>query len=56
MTETTEVADVNKQARVVEEVTLSKNVTHEDKTVRETARDTQVDVEDLAKDNNNKNY
>ncbi len=56
MTETTEVADVNKQARVVEEVKLSKNVTHEDKTVKETARDTQVDVEDLTKGNKRNNY
>lgn len=55
MTETAEVVDVNKQARVVEEVKLSKNVTHEDKTVRETARDTQVDVDDLKEDNKN-NY
>jgi stress response protein YsnF len=51
MTETSEVADVRKEARVVEEVKLSKNVTHEDKTVKETARDTQVDVEDITKKN-----
>lgn len=51
MTETSEVADIRKEARVVEEVKLSKNVTHEDKTVKETARDTQVDVEDITTKN-----
>jgi len=47
MRESAEVADVTKQARVVEEVKLSKDVDERVETVRETARDTQVDVENL---------
>ena len=42
---------LKKEARVVETVKLSKDVNERKKTVRETARDTQVDVENLDKDN-----
>ncbi|MEO7802050.1 MAG: YsnF/AvaK domain-containing protein [Ginsengibacter sp.] len=47
MTERAEVADVTKQARVVEEIKLSKEVNEREETIRETARDTKVDVEDI---------
>jgi len=50
MTERAEVADVSKEARVVEEVRLSKEVNERKETVRETARDTQVDVENIDSD------
>ena len=50
MTERAEVADVSKEARVVEEVRLSKEVNERKETIRETARDTQVDVENIDRD------
>ena len=50
MTERAEVADVSKEARVVEEVRLSKEVNERKETIRETARDTQVDVENIDSD------
>ena len=54
MTERAEVADVTKQARVVEEVKLSKEVNQRTETVRDTARDTEVEVEKLDKDDLNR--
>jgi len=42
-----EVPVVNKEARVVEEVNLNKEVEHRDETVKETVRKTEVDVENL---------
>lgn len=47
MTETSEVPIVNKEARVVEEVRLNKEVTERDEVVRDTVRKTDVDVENL---------
>jgi stress response protein YsnF len=47
MTEHAEVPVVNKEARVVEEVNLNKEVEERDETVKETVRKTQVDVENL---------
>ncbi|MEO6550685.1 MAG: YsnF/AvaK domain-containing protein [Ferruginibacter sp.] len=55
MTERTEVPVVNKQARVVEEITVRKDVTERDETIHETLRNTEVDVEDLDKDDLNSN-
>lgn len=49
MTEYAEVADVTKQARVVEEVKLNKEVNERTETINETARDTEVDVENVSK-------
>lgn len=49
MTEQSEVPVVNKQARVVEEVSLGKEVEEKDETVRGTVRSTEVDVENLDK-------
>ena len=45
LTERAEVPVVGKQARVVEEVEIGKNVTEHDETVRDTVRSTDVDVE-----------
>lgn len=47
LTERAEVPVVNKQARVVEEVKISKDVTERNETVRDTVRNTEVDVERL---------
>ena len=45
ITERAEVPVVGKQARVVEEVEIGKNVTEHDETIRDTVRSTDVDVE-----------
>ncbi|WP_147205799.1 YsnF/AvaK domain-containing protein, partial [Segetibacter aerophilus] len=50
MVERTEVPVVNKQARVVEEVSLNKEVSERNETVSDTVRKTEVDVTDLDKD------
>lgn len=50
LTERAEVAVVDKQARVVEEVVVGKDVTEHQETVRDTVRRTDVDVEKI--DNN----
>ena len=47
MTEHAEVPVVNKEARVVEEVNLNKEVEERDETVKETVRKTKVDVENI---------
>ncbi|MBC3539008.1 YsnF/AvaK domain-containing protein [Rufibacter sediminis] len=47
MAERAEVPVVNKEARVVEEVSLGKEVEERDEVVRETLRSTEVDVENL---------
>ena len=47
MIETAEVPVVSKEARVVEEVSLGKEVNQRDETIRDTVRKTEVDVEDL---------
>ncbi|WP_132055445.1 YsnF/AvaK domain-containing protein [Pseudocnuella soli] len=47
LTERAEVPVVNKEARVVEEVRLSKETTERDETIRDTVRRTDVDVEQL---------
>ena len=45
-------ADFNnfKEARVVEEISLNKEVEHRKETVRDTVRKTEVDMEELARD------
>ena len=48
-----EVPVVSKEARVVEEVTLGKDVSERNETVRDTVRKTEVDVEDLTTKNRN---
>ncbi|MDQ2719782.1 MAG: DUF2382 domain-containing protein [Bacteroidota bacterium] len=50
MTENAEIPVIQKTARVVEEVKLSKDVNERTQTVKETAKDTEVDVENLSKD------
>lgn len=47
MTERAEVPVVGKEARVVEEVNLSKDVEEREETIRDTVRRTDVDVENL---------
>lgn len=47
LTETSEVPVVAKEARVVEEISLSKDVESREETVRDTVRSTEVDVEKL---------
>ncbi|WP_019947555.1 YsnF/AvaK domain-containing protein [Hymenobacter aerophilus] len=47
VTERAERAVVGKEARVVEEVTLGKEVTEREETIRDTVRKTEVDVEQL---------
>lgn len=47
LTEHTEVPVVNKDARVVEEVSLNKEVTETEQTISDTVRRTEVDTEDL---------
>jgi stress response protein YsnF len=49
--ERAEVPVVNKEARVVEEVTISKDVTERTETVRDTVRNTEVDIDKLDGDN-----
>lgn len=47
LTEQAEVPVVSKQARVVEEISLDKQVTEREETIRDTVRSTEVDVENL---------
>lgn len=50
LTERAEIPVVNKQARVVEEVKVTKDVNERDETVRDTVRNTEVDVNRTGKD------
>lgn len=54
VTERAEVPVVGKEARVVEEVTLNKDVTEQDETIRDTVRRTDVEVEEVV--GNNRSY
>lgn len=47
VTERSEVPLVNKEARVVEEISLNKDVTERDEVIRDTVRSTEVDVDKL---------
>jgi stress response protein YsnF len=47
LTERAEVPVVNKEARVVEEVRISKNVEERDETIRDTVRNTEIDVDQI---------
>lgn len=51
LTESAEVPVVSKEARVVEEVSLGKEVQEREETIRDTVRSTEVHVEDLEKSN-----
>jgi stress response protein YsnF len=55
LTEHTEVPVVNKEARVVEEVRLNKDVKEKDETIRDTIRNTDVDVDRLSGDTTRRN-
>jgi hypothetical protein len=47
ITEHSEVPVITKEARVVEEVSLDKEITERDETIKDTVRNTEVEVEDL---------
>ncbi|MCP2044416.1 DUF2382 domain-containing protein [Pontibacter sp. HSC-36F09] len=47
LTERAEEAVINKEARVVEEINLRKDVTEHDETIRDTVRNTEVDIDKL---------
>jgi stress response protein YsnF len=49
MRERAEVPVVNKEARVVEEINLNKEVTEREETIRDTVRETEVDIDKLDK-------
>lgn len=55
LTERAEVPVVNKEARVVEEVRLSKEVTEHDETIRDTVRSTDVDIDQTGESDRNRN-
>jgi uncharacterized protein (TIGR02271 family) len=50
LTERSEVPVVNKQARVVEEVKISKEVNEREETIRDTVRNTEIDIENIEGD------
>jgi stress response protein YsnF len=49
--ERTEVPVVNKETRVVEEISLNKDVEEREETIRDTVRETEVDIDKLDKNN-----
>lgn len=51
LTERSEVPVVNKEARVTEEIRISKDVDTRDETIRDTVRNTEVDIENLGSRN-----
>ncbi len=53
LTERSEVPVVNKEARVVEEIRISKDVDQREETVRDTVRSTDVDIENIDQGNKN---
>lgn len=55
LTERAEVPVVSKEARIVEEVSLGKDVEHREETISDTVRKTEVDVEQIESDLKNKN-
>jgi uncharacterized protein (TIGR02271 family) len=55
MTETSEIPVVSKEARIVEEISLGKEVEHREETIRDTVRKTEVDIENIESDINKKN-
>jgi stress response protein YsnF len=54
LTERSEVPVVSKDARVVEEITVSKEVTEQEEVIRDTVRDTEVDIDRVEKGNKKK--
>jgi len=54
LTENAEIPEVQKRARVVEEVSLKKEVDHRDETVRDSVKKTEVDVQDIDPDKRNR--
>jgi stress response protein YsnF len=55
LTERAEVPVVNKEARVVEEIRISKETEQREETVRDTVRNTEVDIEDINTQNRDTN-
>jgi stress response protein YsnF len=56
LTERAEVPVVNKEARVVEEIRISKETEQREETVRDTVRSTEVDIDDINTQNRDANY
>lgn len=54
LTERTEVPVVNKEARVVEEIRVSKDVTERDETIHDTVRNTEVDIDKIDETDKNR--
>jgi stress response protein YsnF len=54
LTEKSEVPVVNKEARVVEEIRLNKEVNERDETIRDTVRDTEIDIENTGSGTGNR--
>jgi stress response protein YsnF len=52
LTERTEVPVVNKESRVVEEIRISKDVEERTETIRDTVRNTEVDIDQIGDQNN----
>ncbi len=55
LSERAEVPVVSKEARVVEEISIGKEVEQREETIHDTVRKTEVDVEDITKENLSKN-
>ena len=53
LTERSEIPDVRKTSKVVEEISLEKEVEHRDETVKDTVRKTEVDIDDIDPDDRN---
>ena len=56
LTETTEVPVVSKEARVVEEIKISKDVNERTETIHDTVRNTEVDIDNLDEDNTSRKF
>lgn len=55
MTERSEVPVVSKEARVVEEIKISKDVNERTETIRDTVRNTEIDIDELDSTNKQRN-
>lgn len=54
LTEKSEIPVVNKEARVVEEIRIGKEVSERDETIRDTVRETEVDIDNINDQNRNR--
>jgi uncharacterized protein (TIGR02271 family) len=56
LTERSEVPVVNKQARVVEEVKISKDITERNETINDTVRSTEIDIDNIEGSDKRQNF